>query len=118
MRFPYEHACTVLQTKSEHMRNKIRYEETRYVSLYTPLTPTSNIHTAIDDFIDLDLTIDPAPPGGIFGTMLFLYLMICSIQKTMIAHFCGGVKELWALRYHLNCSVYLTLKHPCIKLFK
>ena len=24
--------------------------------------------------IDLELTIDPAPPGEIFGTMLFLYL--------------------------------------------
>jgi len=72
MRFPYEHACTVLQTKSEHMRNKIRYEETRYVSLYTPLTPTSNIHTAIDDFIDLELTIDPAPPRGNFRDYAFL----------------------------------------------
>ena len=39
--------------------------------------------------IDLELTIDPAPPpppkGGFFGTMIFLYLMVCSIQKNMIA---------------------------------
>jgi len=28
--------------------------------------------------LDLELTIDP---GGIFGTMIFLYLMVCSIQK-------------------------------------
>ena len=66
----------------------------------------------------IELTIDPAPTGGIFGTMIFLYLMVCSIQKKMIATFCWGSKELWAfeIRYHLkNCHfVYLTLKHPCI----
>jgi len=31
--------------------------------------------------VDLELTIDPAHPGEIFGTMIFLYLMVCSIQK-------------------------------------
>ena len=59
-----------------------------------------------DNDIDLELTIDPAPPpGGIFGTMIFLYLMVCSIQKKMIATFCWGFKELWAfkIRYHLKC---------------
>ena len=32
-------------------------------------------------YIDLELTIDPAPPWGIFETMIFLYLMVCSIQN-------------------------------------
>jgi len=43
-------------------------------------------------------------PGGIFVTMIFLYLMVCSIQKKMIAKFCLGFNELWAfeIRYHLN----------------
>jgi len=46
--------------------------------------------------IDLELTIDPAlPPGGIFGTMIFLYFMVCSIQKKMIAKLCWGFKELF-----------------------
>ena len=31
--------------------------------------------------VDLELTIDPAHPVEIFGTMIFLYLMVCSIQK-------------------------------------
>ena len=37
------------------------------------------------------------------GTMIFLYLMVCSIQKKMNAKFCWGFKELWAfkIRYHL-----------------
>jgi len=57
--------------------------------------------------VDLELTIDPTlPPGGIFGTMIFLYLMVCSIQKKMIAKLRWGFKKLWAfkIRYHLkNC---------------
>ena len=53
--------------------------------------------------IDLELTIDPAPPGGIFGTMIFLYLMVCSIHKIMIATFCWGFKE---LRYQLNIAIF------------
>jgi len=67
--------------------------------------------------LDLELTIDP---GGIFGTMIFLYLMVCSIQKKLL-------QDVWAFRSYgplkyvttsLPFSVYLTLKHPCIKLFK
>jgi len=36
--------------------------------------------------------------------MIFLYLMVCSIQKEIIALLCWGFKELWAfkMRYHLN----------------
>ena len=48
--------------------------------------------------LGLELTIDPAPPVGIFRTMNF--------QKKMIAKFCWGFTELWAfkIRYHLkNC---------------
>jgi len=58
------------------------------------------------NILDLELTIDPAPPGGIFGTMIFLYLMVCSIQEEMIATFCSVFKKLWGfkIRYHLrNC---------------
>jgi len=49
--------------------------------------------------------------------------MVCSIQIKMIAKLCWGFKELWTfkIRYQLKkmaFSVYLTLKHPCIKLFK
>jgi len=43
-------------------------------------------------------------PRGNFGTMIFLYLMVCSFQKKMIAKPCWGFKELWAfkIRYHLK----------------
>jgi len=40
--------------------------------------------------------------------MIFLYLMVYSIQKKMIATFCWSFKELWAfnIRYHLeNCHL-------------
>jgi len=60
--------------------------------------------------LDLELTIDPAPPhpGGIF-----LYLMVCSIQKKMIATLCWGFKELWAfkIRYHLKNCHFLYIYH-------
>ena len=63
-----------------------------------------HVHESMDDvyiyMVDLELTIDPAlPPGGIFGTMIFLYLMVCSIQKKMIAKLCWGFKELWVLKF-------------------
>jgi len=44
--------------------------------------------------------------------------MVCSIQKKMIATFCWGFKEYTLPPQELPFSVYLTLKHPCIKLFK
>jgi len=34
----------------------------------------------ITNLLDLELTIDPTPQGGIFGTM-DLYLMACSFQE-------------------------------------
>jgi len=33
------------------------------------------------------------------GTMIVLYLMVCSIQKEMIAKLCWGFKEFWAFKY-------------------
>ena len=63
----------------------------------------------MSDLLDLELTIDPAtPPGGISGTMIFLYLMVCSIQKKMIAKVCWVFKELWAfkIRYHLKIAIF------------
>jgi len=38
----------------------------------------------------------------IFGTMNFVYLIVCSIQKKMIANLCWGFNELWAfkIRYY------------------
>jgi len=47
-------------------------------------------------------------PEGIIGTMIFLYIMVCSIQKKMIATFCWGVNELWAfkIRYHLKIAIF------------
>ena len=54
--------------------------------------------------------------------MIFLYIMVCSNQKKMIATFCWGVKELWGfeIRYHLKNAifVYFTLTHPCSELFQ
>jgi len=73
-----------------------------------PLKLTSAKHNRID----LELTIDPAPPsprGNSRNYMIFLYLMVCSIQKKMIAQFCWGFTELWAfkIRYHLKkCSFF------------
>ena len=51
----------------------------------------------------------PTNPGGIFGTMIYLYLMVCSIQEKMIAKLCWGFKELLAfkIRYHLNNCQYI-----------
>jgi len=59
--------------------------------------------------IYLDLIVEPAPPGGIFGTMVFLYLMVCSIQKKMMAQFYLGFIELWTfkIRYHLKHCHFL-----------
>ena len=42
--------------------------------------------TLVPHVIDLELT------------MIFLYLMICSIQKKIIAKFCMSFKELWAFK--------------------
>ena len=42
--------------------------------------------TGLGELLDHELTMEPAPPppqGGIFGTMIFLYHMVCSIQKKM-----------------------------------
>ena len=71
--------------------------------------------------IDLDPTINRAPlcGGGDFGTMIFLYLMVCSIQKKCLQHSVGALKSYGPLKYvttsKMPFSVYLTHKHPCIK---
>jgi len=47
-------------------------------------------------------------PGRIFGTMISLYLMACSIQKKMIAQLCLGFNELRAFKIHChlnNCHI-------------
>jgi len=77
----------------------------------------SLFNLSYEDRVDLELTKDPAPPRGIF-----LYLMVCSIQKKMIAKLCWGFKELRAFKipYHLkNCHlfVYLTIKHTLTNYF-
>ena len=72
--------------------------------------------TGLGELLDHELTMEPAPPppqGGIFGTMIFLYHMVCSIQKKMIAKLCWGFKELLAytIRYHLKNGQFLYIKH-------
>ena len=43
--------------------------------------------------------------GGIFGTMIFLYLMVCSIQKKMIANYVGALRSYGPLKYVTTSNV-------------
>jgi len=66
--------------------------------------------------IDIELTIDPAQ--GEFWEYDFLIPYGMWHSEKMIAQFCWGFKELWALYtlppQKMPFSVYLTLKHQCI----
>jgi len=56
----------------------------KYETTYALLNNTKeNLHNL--KLLYLELTIDPE---GIFETMIFLYLMVSSIQIFFIAHFC------------------------------
>ena len=78
----------------------------------------------IQGHLDLELTIDPAPPPpGEFSGLWFSYtLWYVAFRKLLIAKFCWGFKDLWAFKYVTISKIasfcIFNTKHPYIKLFK
>ena len=62
-----------------------------------------DIKLLLKDNKDLELTTDPAPPG----TIIFLYLMVCSIQKIIIPKSCWALRSYGPLEYVTTSNIVI-----------